>query len=145
MTLRITSFLVLGMLLAAVGCNRPAKPSADAAPPKPAATLTADQLLDEYNKNQLGADQKYKDKIIKISGKVTGIKKTPLLGYYVGLGTAREGETFDVMCYLDSSHQPTLDRVGQLKEGDTVTFLGKCEGRAGGVLALYVRHCIVPD
>jgi hypothetical protein len=136
---RIVVPLLLGAVL--VGCTKPRSTAPKAEEEiKPVATLTADKLIGEYRSNEVGADQKYKDKPIQITGKVSGIKKAPLMGYYIGLGTAQEGEAFDIMCFLDMTDKPTADKAGQLKEGDTVTLIGKCEGRAAG-LALYVRHC----
>ena len=109
----------------------------------PEAKVTAEQLLDEYKKNQIGADQKYKDKPIQLTGKVSGVGKLPLAGYYVGIGTAHEDETFDIMCVLDKDDKSAEEKAGKLKVGDTVTLVGRCEGKAGG-FALYFRYCFFP-
>ena len=136
--------LALVALLACVGCNRPTKSTAPEEPIKPVATLTAEQLLDEYKKNQIGADQKYKDKLIQITGKVSGIGKLPLAGYYIDIGSPPEGELAGIKCILDKDSKEAEEKAGKLKEGDTVTIAGRCEGKAAGQ-ALYLRYCYFPQ
>jgi hypothetical protein len=135
--------VLCGALLAAVvttgGCNRPRASSPAGDPPKPVATLTVEELLAEYQKNEVGADQKYKNKLIQVTGTVAGVKKAPLLGYYVGLGSPQEGETYDVMCFLDKTAE---EDAGKLQQGDKVTMMGMCEGKALGV-QLNIRRCVV--
>jgi hypothetical protein len=139
--LRIAALAVLAAVLA--GCTRPRSTTQKEEEIKPVATLTADQLLDDYKKNQIGADQKYKDKLIQITGKVSGIGKLPLAGYYIDIGMAQEGELFGIKCILDKEDKAAEERAGQLKEGDTITIAGRCEGKAAGQ-ALYLRYCYFP-
>jgi hypothetical protein len=134
-------FLTIALLVAA--CNKPkAKPTADE-PIVPVAKLTAEELIDEYKKNQLGADQKYKDKPIQVTGKVARVEKVALAGYYVGIGSAHEGE-FDIMCFLDKDDKSAEEKAGKLKEGDAVTMVGRCEGKAGGLGSIYLRYSFFP-
>src|SRR5207245_7096922 len=109
---------------------KPKAPSPPAEMPKPVATLTSEELIGEYQKNEVGADQKYKDKLIQVSGTVAGVKKAPLMGYYVGLGSAQEADMYDIMCFLDPSAEGD---AGQLKIGDKVTIMGMCQGKAAGL------------
>ena len=46
-----------------------------------------------------------------MTGKVAEIKKDLFGRYFVGLGTAHEGEMFDVMCYLDPSAEADAGNV----------------------------------
>jgi hypothetical protein len=89
---RIVALALLPAVLA--GCTKVKTTPSAQEPIVPVATLTADQLLDEYKKNQIGADQKYKGKLIQITGTVAGVGKIPLAGYYVGIGASHEDETF---------------------------------------------------
>jgi tRNA_anti-like len=132
----VTLVLMPAMLL---GCNKPKPPGPPPETPKPVATLTAEELLGEYQKNEVGADQKFKEKLIQVSGTVAGIKKAPLLGYYVGLGSAQEADMYDIMCFLDPSAEAD---AGQLKIGDKVTVMGMCKGKAAG-LQLHLRQCAI--
>jgi hypothetical protein len=127
------------LMLTLVGCNKPKASSPPAEPPKPAYTLTSEELLGEYQKNEVGADQKYKDKLIQVSGTVAGIKKAPLMGYFVGLGSAQESDAYDIMCFLHPSAEAD---AGQLKIGDKVTIMGMCRGKTGG-LQLNLRDCAI--
>ena len=54
-----------------------------------------------------------------------GLKKAPILGYYIGLGSAQEGEMFDVMCYL---HESAVDDAGKLQKGQDVKLMGIQKG-----------------
>jgi hypothetical protein len=130
--------VVLGTLLVVAACNRPVKPSGPVEPPKPDAVVTADELLEEYAKNEIAADQKYKDKLVQISGKVTKVEKTPGLGYYVGLGTAREDAPLGIMCYLDSSAEAD---AAKLNSGDSVSLLGYCRGKTLSVMNF--KSCVI--
>jgi hypothetical protein len=127
---------LLAALAVAAGCNKP-KATTPEEPIKPVATLTVEELLGEYQKNEIGADQKYKGKPIEVSGTVAGVKKAPLLGYFIGLGSPQEGDSYDVMCFLDSSAEAD---AGKLKAGDKVKIMGRCDGKAGG-LQLKMSKC----
>lgn len=139
MLIRLTPCLVMGTLLMIVACNRPVKPSGPVEAPKPVATVTADEMLEEYKKNEIAADQKFKDKLVQVSGKVAEVKKAPLLGYYVALGSPQEGEMFDIMCYLDNS---AVDDAAKLQKGEDVTLLGYCRGRTAGII-LNFKSCVI--
>jgi hypothetical protein len=106
--------------------------------------LTVDELVAEYKNNQIGADQKYKDKLVQVNGKVSDIGKLPLAGYYVDLASSQEGDLLGIKCILDKDDAKTQTKAGSLKAGDTVTVIGKCEGKALGQ-ALYLKPCFIPD
>jgi hypothetical protein len=143
------SHLWLALMVAApvmlVGCNKGTKPTTSVSSDeiKPDHTVTADQLLDDYRKNQIGADQKYKDKTVQISGKVASIGKMPLAGYTIDLQSSNEGDIAGVKCILLPNDKPTEEKAGKLKEGDSVTLIGKCEGKAAGQF-LYLKFCYFP-
>lgn len=137
--MRLTSRLLVLTTILFAGCNKPKPKATTDEKIVPVATLLADDLIDEYKKNQIGANQKYKDKPIQITGKVSGIGTVPLAGYYVGIGSAHEGE-FDIMCILDRDDKAAEEKAGKLKEGDTVTMIGRCEGKAAGLGAIYLKY-----
>jgi hypothetical protein len=137
---RVAVLLLATVLLA--GCVKTKSKPTSEEKIVPAFKVTADELLGDYKKNQIGADQKYKSKTLEITGKVGGIGKAPLLGYYVGLGSSQEGE-YDIMCFLDPDNKEAEQKAGQLKEGDTVTLIGVCDGKPGGI-ALRIKFCFFP-
>jgi hypothetical protein len=138
---RIVILLTAGAGLA--GCTKARSTTQKEEEIKPVATLTADQLVEEYKQNQIGADGKYKDKLVQVTGKVAGIGKLPLAGYYIDLGSTQEGDLFGIKCILDKNDAAAEAKAGTLKEGDTITIAGRCEGKAVGQ-ALYLRYCYFP-
>jgi hypothetical protein len=126
------------MFLLTVACTRPAKPSGPVEPLKPEATVTADEMIEEYKKNVIAADQKYKGKLVQVSGRVAEVKKAPVLGYYVALISA-QSESFDIMCYLDDS---AVNDAGKLQSGDSVKLMGNCSGQAAGLMLTF-RGCVI--
>ncbi len=141
-----SSILFLAVALLAplfLGCNKPkAKATADEKI-VPDVTVTADQLLEDYKNNHIGADQKYKGKKVQITGKYAGTGNVALAGDYVALGSAHEGE-YDIMCFLLKDDKAVTEKAGSLKEGDTVTLLGICEGKVLGFTAIRLSFCFFP-
>jgi hypothetical protein len=135
---------IVGFFVVVAGCTKPKPKATTEEKLVPVATLSADDLVDEYKKNQIGADQKYKEKLIQVTGKVTEIGKLPLAGYYIDLGSSNEGDLFGIKCILDKSDQAAEEKAGKLKPGDTITIAGRCEGKAAGQ-ALYLRYCYFPQ
>jgi hypothetical protein len=143
--MRLMQFLTLvSLAFGVVACNKPkAKPTAEEKV-KAEVTVTTDQLLDDYKNNHIGADQKYKGKWVQVTGKYAGTGNVALFGDYVGLGSSHEGE-FDVMCFLDKEDAAARDKAAKLKEGDTVTLLGMCEGKVLGFTAVRLKLCGFPN
>jgi hypothetical protein len=107
-------------------------------------TVTADQMLDDYKSNHIAADQKYQSKRVQITGPFAGTGNVALAGDYVAIGSAHEGE-FDIMCFLEKDDKAAQDRAAKLKQGDTVTLLGICEGKVLGFTAIRLKFCFFPD
>jgi tRNA_anti-like len=126
------------------GCNKPKPKATTDTKIVPDVTVTADQLLADYKANHIGADQKYKDKKVQITGKYAGTGNVALAGDYVGLGSAHEGE-FDVMCFLEKDDPATTKKAASLKEGDSVTLVGVCEGKVLGFTAVRLKWCFFPE
>jgi len=98
-------------------------------PPSPdpsvAYSVTAGQLLDEYDTNEVAATLKYKDKVIAVSGYVDSVNISISGEPYVnlirspGIWTLRT-----VSCYFPMS---AMSSVAGLSEGDSVTIIGTCK------------------
>lgn len=130
--------------LFAAGCTK-AKPKPTAEEKVvPAFKLSVDDFAAEYKKNQIGADQKYKDKVVQLTGKVSDIGKLPTGLYYIDLESTVEGELFGIKCILEREDANTQAKAGTLKAGDTVTVVGKCQGKALGQ-ALYLNPSFIPQ
>lgn len=125
--------------LLAAGCNRSSAPkSVDKVESmEPTAKVTAQAILAEYKANEVGADQKYKDKLIQVTGTVAAVKKDLFGKYFVGIGSPTEGDFYDVMCYL---HESANEKAASLKIGSEAKLMGMCAGRSGG-LVLTLKNC----
>src|SRR5262245_37637993 len=126
------------LIVAGAACNRaPKAPPKPAEPAKPAHTLTADALVKEYQQNTLGADQKYKNQYIQLSGTIGKIGKGPLGHPYVQLGSAQEDDLFGVQCFITEA---STAQAAQMKPGDAVKLRGTCTGQFGGSV-LRLQDC----
>jgi len=85
--------------------------------------ITAKELIEAYQKNELQADNKYKDKIIKVTGKVIKVKKNDSYNkYYIEI----EGPSFyTINAYVQDSQ---LKSIENLTGGQTVIIVGQCAG-----------------
>lgn len=100
----------------------------------PSYTLDADQLRGEYDANVVAADNKYKGKVVAVSGKVQIIGKEGDSAYIVmGLGGVFNG----VKCMFTQSGESA---VASLSEGARVTVKGVVKGKHGHVL---LRNCTI--
>lgn len=79
-----------GTATAAESANGEAEETAAAAPPAPAVEVSATQLFQDYDANEVAADQKYKGKRLKVTGSVAGINKNAFDNIYVEIATPNE-------------------------------------------------------
>ena len=90
-------------------------------------TITASQLIAEYEANEVSADANFKGKTFYVSGTVVDIKKDVLNHIYVTLKT--DNIIRKVQCYFEDA-----ETAGKLSKDMTVTFMGKCDGLMMNVL-----------
>ncbi|MEI6140034.1 MAG: hypothetical protein WCP85_12265 [Mariniphaga sp.] len=88
-------------------------------------TLTAQQLMSDFKKDESAANAKYLDKVIAVSGEIKGIRTLDNHSMVFSLEDAMEG----VSCTIDSADvvKNTL-KLSQLKSGLPGTFKGRCSG-----------------
>lgn len=99
----------------------------------PDMTISARQLHQAYEANEVAADTKYKGKILQISGTVEDIGKDITDTIYVTLSVG--GEYTSVQCYFADSH---TNDAANLSKGDRVTLKGKCDGL---MMNVHIRGC----
>ena len=142
-------FFVLGLIGTIFG--EPADPASDSAPsgtshsvataePTPEPTpsyieVSATDLLAAYGENTVSADNQYKGQLLKVTGTVGSIGKDILDDAYVTLTNDDEYSLISVQCYFAKDN---LDGIATLKEGDTVSIIGKCDGSTLNVL---LKNC----
>jgi len=86
--------------------------------------VSANYLLDMYEKNEVSADVKCKGKIILVSGTVTNIGKDPLGISYITIGGTRFFG--GVRCHFSRGEEK--DFV-DLQMGQEIGIIGLCEGK----------------
>ena len=92
-------------------------------------------LLEEYEANQIAADEKYKGKNLKVTGDISDFERDfisdkPCIVF--GEHLAR------VIAVFDKGDE---EKVGALSKGDNVTIIGKCEGATYVSECVYLRSC----
>lgn len=105
---------------------------------KPDVTVKAGAILKEFEANELAADEKYKGKVLKVSGKVAKVD-TDFLDedtYILQVGTGSDFEVFTVNC-----NGAPKDQLASLKPGDPVTVIGAFDD--GGDLGIELDDCRV--
>lgn len=92
--------------------------------------VNADDLYKAYEANEVAADERYKDKLVKVHGVVQSIGKDILDNPYVVLGG--EGMLDGVQCtFPDNASSKTS--LSKMNKGDNVWVKGVVEGKMGNV------------
>lgn len=118
----------------------PAKTKAPA-PPKPAGAdikVTAGEIIEEFDSNELAGDQKYKGKTVEVSGVVEKID-TELLDddkYILNITDGGDFEIFSVTC-----HDMPTDVLSTLQVGSSIKVIGDFDD--GGDLGVDLKNCKV--
>lgn len=102
-----------------------------------ALNVSAVDLAAAYEDNEVNADKTYKDKNVEVVGKIDDIGVT--LGQtYVVLSSGKELSVTNVQCFFKD--QAEIDKVANLKKGDTCTIQGKVDGKSMNV---GVNNCTI--
>jgi len=96
--------------------------------------VTAQEIMKEYEQNELAADRKYKGQIIEVSGKIGTINSEITGKPYVTLKVG-EYDIFSVQCLFGRDE---VDLLLNLTKGSSVTLKGRVEGKLGNIL---VEEC----
>ena len=107
--------------------------------PKGAIEITSIDLLAAYEENAVGADMKYLDKLLAVTGEIGSIDTDFLGDPYV---TLTDGERFSlssVQCYFNDAY---ITDIGSLKKGENITIIGYCDGKS---LNVQMKECYLAD
>jgi len=126
----IASFVVLAaFLILAVGSTDTDTDTQKVQSQAPSYTLSANQLYNEYNSNEVAADSKYKGKIVIVTGTIQDIGKDIMDDAYIVIGGG--GFLDGVQCTFTKGEQST---VARLSKGQQVRVKGEVAGKMGNVL-----------
>ena len=98
-------------------------------------SITSEQLYKEYEANEIAADPKYKNRIIKVSGTLRNIGKTIGDKPYINLSTGRFTHQVMVMFPADKYNE----KLASYKIGDAIEVTGTCTGRTLGMVGISLR------
>ena len=96
---------------------------------EPELSISATELINAYNENEVKADKTYKGKIVEVNGIVDGIDSDIEDKAVVRLSDGDEFSIYTVSCYIDDENQ---DNACELKKGENVTIIGKADGEIIG-------------
>ena len=99
----------------------------------PSVTISASKLYKEYNENEIAADEKYKGKIIEVTGVIRDIGNDIMDNAYI----TRVGNEYfgDIQCYFNEKSV-----VAKLSKGKRITVIGSCSGL---MINVQINNCIV--
>ncbi len=118
----LTLGLLLGLIGGLVAYFMYNKPHRDIAKEQAAFTTTADEIFAAYEADEAGANKKFLDKVIKISGKL------------VEAGKNKDGQSNGVLEAADAmiggvSVTMAATSTTELKKGETVSLKCRCTGK----------------
>ena len=95
-------------------------------------TMSANEIIREYIKNEVKADLKYDGKIVEITGVIDDIAKDIMDNIYITVGKVSSDDFLDksVQCYFTESEASSVSNVSV---GDFVSVKGKIDGLMGNV------------
>jgi len=105
--------------------------------PEPVAMeLTVDELLSAYATDEVAADAKFVNKLLRVTGVVAMIDVKDMLDtHYIRLTGDERNLLQSVQCMFDKKHAPILK---QLEKGQTVTVQGEYNG---SIIAIRMIDC----
>ncbi|WMC11573.1 hypothetical protein PU634_04215 [Oceanimonas pelagia] len=102
-----------------------------------ALNVSIEKLLSDYENNEIGADARYKDRIIMTRGIISSIKKDIMGTSYVTLGTGAQFQIPELQAMFDDSTNSELSR---LNKGSNLTVACRIDGLMMNVIA---RDCSI--
>lgn len=130
--------VLLGMItLAVLSGNKNSHQAATSAsgsskPVEHATDVKIHQILSDYKNNEVNADNKYKGKLIRVTGLVDDIKKDFTDSLYVTIGTGAEFEIPVIQAFFDDTKN---NQLAQLQKGQNITVTCRVDGLMMNVLA----------
>lgn len=98
-----------------------------AKPEEEVIVISAEELAKAFEDNEVKANQLYKDKMVEVTGTVSSIGE--ILGStYITLDAAEDFALTQTQCFFDDEDQ--INKVASLSKGDTVTIVGKVDGKS---------------
>jgi hypothetical protein len=150
----IGAFIILGAI-GSGGDNKSSSPSKESSseqkeekvaeeapapeqPKTPEVTVTSAALAKAYKDNEVAADQKYKGKLVEITGKVTGVDNGTFDNEIIVKLSDGEYDFSGPMCYMKPSEH---DKVINYTKGQQVTLIGT--GNSATIGSPMLKDCVI--
>lgn len=104
-------------------------PSSGPGATAPPEEVTARTLVAEYSKNEVGADERFKEKRVRVTGKIESVGKDISDEPYVALSGGDELRSVQLF-FADPKHA----NLGGLRRGQALTAICEVDGLMGNVL-----------
>ena len=114
----------------ACGGGSPSR-SRDSIGDTPGIEVTASDLVAAYKANEIAADQRYKNQVVRVRGTVDGIGKDILASPYVTLSGAPEDSFRSVQAFFPKDSESALANI---QKGQTLTVRCRVDGLMMNVL-----------
>jgi hypothetical protein len=95
------------------------------------------EILSAYKANEVGADNRYKGKLIRTTGVIDSVKKDIMDNLYVTIGTGASFEIPQVQAFFDDSMN---NQLGQLQKGTKLTVVCRVDGLMMNVIG---KECVI--
>ena len=118
--------------------NKKEEKPAEAEKLVPQVAVTSANIAEEYSENEVAADEKYKGKMIEISGKVVSVDNGTFDNEMIIKLSDGQYDISGPMCYMKESEK---DKVLTFKKGQQVTLIG--EGNSATIGSPMLKNCIV--
>ena len=92
---------------------------------------TVQALLNEYKKNEVGADKKLKGKTIRLEGRVGDVKKDAMNNLYVTFAASDQWQIRSVQCFFGEEYE---DALANLEPNEKIVIQGTVDGLFGNVI-----------
>jgi uncharacterized protein (UPF0333 family) len=101
----------------------------------PAVSITASRLDTIYEQNEPSADNRFKGKVVSVSGEIGSIGKDMIGKFNICLKT--KNNLCGIQCFFDKAHKK---KVFAQEKGAHITITGRCDGKTGRVI---LRKCVI--
>lgn len=134
---RLISFFWLFVVL--IVSYSPIKPPKSTTPLKVEKVIKVNvrNILSAYEMNEVSADNKYKNRLVEMTGFVDDIKKDFMDDLYITLGTGKRFEIPQVQAFFDDSMNGQLSNF---RKGSRVTIVCRIDGLIMNVVA---NDCLI--
>lgn len=103
----------------------------------PEIMLSAPELVNAYENNEVKADKEYGGKVVEISGEIRDI--SIMLGKtFVILSSGQDFSLSDVQCFFDDEAE--ISKIENLSKGQQLTVIGTVDGKS---INIGINDCII--